>query len=203
MAFNPEEHLMLDFKGKGNKYLQVMWRLVWLRDKRPDAQIETECIERDENHAVFKATIADNGTILATAHGSEEKKDFKDFLEKAETKAIGRALAMCGYGTQFTGDELDEGDRIVDSPVKPRNEGDKIADSPVKPRENDDEDDPVVPDEVICVRCGKPITSIITKKGEKFTASQLVGKSKHKYGACYCYNCMQALSKANKNGGAE
>ena len=184
MAFNPEEHLMLDFNGKGNKYLQVMWRLVWLRDKRPDAQIETECIERDENHAVFKATIADNGAILATAHGSEEKKDFKDFLEKAETKAIGRALAMCGYGTQFTGDELDEGDRIVDSPVKPR-----------------DNDDPIVPEAVICERCGKPVTGVATKN-ETFTAAQIVGKAKLNFGGCYCLDCMKAL-KAKKNGGTE
>lgn len=31
-------------------------------------------------------------------------------------KAVGRALAMLGYGTQFA-PELDEGDRIVDSPI--------------------------------------------------------------------------------------
>jgi hypothetical protein len=30
---------------------------------------------------------------------------------------VGRALAMLGYGTQFA-PELDEGDRIVDSPVE-------------------------------------------------------------------------------------
>ena len=29
--------------------------------------------------------------------------------------AIGRALAMLGYGTQFTGDELNEEHRIVDA----------------------------------------------------------------------------------------
>jgi hypothetical protein len=38
-------------------------------------------------------------------------------MEKAETGAIGRALALIGYGTQFCADELDEGDRIVDAPV--------------------------------------------------------------------------------------
>jgi hypothetical protein len=56
---------------------------------------------------------------MAQAHKAENKTGdgFKDYLEKAETGAIGRALAMCGYGTQFTGDELDEGVRIVDAPV--------------------------------------------------------------------------------------
>jgi hypothetical protein len=35
---------------------------------------------------------------------------------KAETAAIGRALAHAGYGTQFTGE--DEGDFLADSPVE-------------------------------------------------------------------------------------
>ena len=52
----------------------------------------------------------------SSGYGSESVKDFGDYLEKAETKAVGRALAMLGYGTQFA-PELDEGDRIVDSPV--------------------------------------------------------------------------------------
>jgi hypothetical protein len=39
-------------------------------------------------------------------------------MEKAETGAIGRALALIGYGTQFA-PEMDEEDRIVDSPVIP------------------------------------------------------------------------------------
>lgn len=34
------------------------------------------------------------------------------------TKGIGRALAALGLGTQFMGDELEEGQRIVDSPVE-------------------------------------------------------------------------------------
>ena len=38
-------------------------------------------------------------------------------MEKSETGAIGRALANLGYGTQFAPD-LDEQDRIVDSPVR-------------------------------------------------------------------------------------
>src|SRR5581483_1538041 len=33
---------------------------------------------------------------------SETATDFGDFIEKAETKAIGRALNALGYGAQFT-----------------------------------------------------------------------------------------------------
>ncbi|HTD18454.1 MAG TPA: hypothetical protein VK667_02885, partial [Ktedonobacteraceae bacterium] len=39
------------------------------------------------------------------------------YIEKAETGAIGRALAALGYGTQFA-PELNEEHRIVDSPVE-------------------------------------------------------------------------------------
>ena len=121
MAFNPQEHMM-DLKGK--QYLQVMWRLVWFREEHPDWSINTKmvCWDKDTQTAVFQAEIADDGgRILSTGYGSEAVKDFKDYIEKAETKAVGRALAMLGYGTQFAPD-LDEGERIVDSPVqaKPR-----------------------------------------------------------------------------------
>ena len=71
----------------------------------------------------MKATIRDRkGNILAQGHKAETRTSFGDYLEKAETGAIGRALALCGYGTQFTGDELEEGARIVDAPIEPKKE---------------------------------------------------------------------------------
>ena len=113
--FNPNEHMM---KLKGKDYLQVMWRLVWFREDHPDWSIDTNPLALDDDHAIFKAVIHDeNGVQKCSGHGSESKRDFGDYLEKAETKAVGRALAMLGYGTQFTATELDEGERIVDSPV--------------------------------------------------------------------------------------
>lgn len=112
--FNPKEYL-IDLKGKA--YLQVMWRLVWFREEHPDWCIDTKLEQLTENHAVFSAKIMDdNGLQKSAGYGSESVKDFRDFVEKAETKAVGRALAMLGYGTQFA-PEMDEEDRIVDSPV--------------------------------------------------------------------------------------
>lgn len=112
--FNPNEHLM-DLKGK--KYLQVMWRLVWFREEKPLWSIDTKLEQITNDHALFSAKIYDeNGVQKSAGYGSESVKDFRDFIEKAETKAVGRALAMLGYGTQFA-PELDEEDRIVDSPV--------------------------------------------------------------------------------------
>ena len=113
--FNPNEHMM---QLKGKDYLQVAWRLVWFREDHPDWSVDAQALEITEDHAIFKAEIRDaDGMQKSSGHGSESKRDFGDFIEKAETKAIGRALAMLGYGTQFAGTELDEGSRIVDSPI--------------------------------------------------------------------------------------
>lgn len=115
MAFNPLDHLI---SLKGRDYLQVAWRLVWFREKYPGWSIAPELLEKTEDYALFRAVISDeNGVVKNIAHGSETKRDFADFLEKAETKAVGRALAMLGFGTQFAAEELDEGERVADAPL--------------------------------------------------------------------------------------
>jgi len=106
---------LLDLRGKD--YLQVAHRLVWFREEHPTWTIETEPLTIQPDHAIFHARVKDEtGRTLATGTKHESKQGFFDFIEKAETGAIGRALALCGYGTQFA-PEFDEGERIVDSPV--------------------------------------------------------------------------------------
>jgi hypothetical protein len=120
--FNPADHL-IDIKGKD--YLQVAWRLVWFREVHPDWSIETEPYrwEPSDKWVVFKATIKDDqGRTITTGYKTEAAANLapqmkSEYFEKAETGAIGRALALAGFGTQFTGYELDEFDRIVDSPL--------------------------------------------------------------------------------------
>jgi hypothetical protein len=121
--FNPKAHL-IRIKG-GAEYLETKWRLVWLRDVHPEASIITTPHFIDEQRAVIHTEVSIPGERLpwvATGIGSEERTDFNDYIEKAETKAIGRALAAAGFGTQFTDDfdtpvTADGRDRIVDSPV--------------------------------------------------------------------------------------
>lgn len=103
---------------RGQEYLEVKWRIVWFNEERPDWSIETEFIQMSDIHAICKATIKDEaGHIRSTGHKKETKAGFPDFMEKAETGAIGRALAFIGYGTQFTTD-LHEEDRLADAPVE-------------------------------------------------------------------------------------
>jgi len=108
---------VMDLKGK--PYLQVAHRLVWFREEHPDWTIMTEFpeVNTEKRYVIAKATVTTPlGQVIATAHKTESAAGFADYLEKAETGAIGRALALCGYGTQFA-PEIDEGERIVDSPV--------------------------------------------------------------------------------------
>lgn len=120
-TFNPNDYMM---KLQGKEYLPVQARLLWLRTMHPDADLRTELIEFKTNeYALFKATITIPGRGSATGHGSEDPKGFRDYIEKAETKAIGRALGALGFGTQFTDD--------FDTPIGPNNDM-RIVDSPVE-----------------------------------------------------------------------
>lgn len=125
---------LLDMRGK--PYLQVAHRLVWFREEHPTATILTEFLKLDATQAIVKATIGlsrpDSGghSIVATAHKSETPEGFPDYIEKAETGAIGRALALLGYGTQYE-PELDEADRLADAPIPVATKG-KAAKAPAK-----------------------------------------------------------------------
>lgn len=123
--FNPQQHLTRLRGGRGGsgEYLEVKFRLVWLRSDHPDAQLETEHVTITESLAIFRARVTLPNGASATGYGSETAGDFRDFLEKAETKAVGRALAALGYGTQFAGEEYSEGGAVVDAPVAMLPEG--------------------------------------------------------------------------------
>jgi hypothetical protein len=115
-TFDPNRYLT---KVSGSDYLEVKWRLLWLRTEHPDATIETEMTTYDGQSAVFKARVSIPNGGSATGWGTEQYNDFRDFVEKAETKALGRALAALGFGTQFCSD-FDFGsneNRVVDSPI--------------------------------------------------------------------------------------
>ena len=114
--FDPSRYLT---KVSGSDYLEVKWRLLWLRQTHPDASIETELVTHDGQAAIFKAKVSIPGGGSSTGWGSEQYGDFRDYIEKAETKALGRALAALGFGTQFCNDFAFGADqnRVVDAPV--------------------------------------------------------------------------------------
>src|ERR1700690_4123620 len=85
---------LLNLRGK--EYLEVKYRLVWFREEKPDWGIQTKLdIDFKEKRCVAHAEILDTtGRVIATAHKVEDFQGFPDYSEKAETGAIGRALAL-------------------------------------------------------------------------------------------------------------
>lgn len=128
--FNPEEHLTkLPLRRRNPKtnswetryvdYLEVKWRMVWFRENNSENTQTTvldKIIDINNRFAYFEIQVTDTKGNVEVGVGSETGEDFHDYIEKAYTKAYGRALAALGYGTQFAPD-LEEGDRIADSPV--------------------------------------------------------------------------------------
>jgi len=101
-------------------YLPVAARIAWFRKEHPDWSIITQAVKSANKAVVMKAIIKDaSGRIIATARKKETQVGFPDYIEKAETGAIGRALAMCGYGT-LQAPEFDESERLADAPVERR-----------------------------------------------------------------------------------
>lgn len=108
---------------KGKQYLQVNARVQWFREENPHGVITTEVVSWDP--LGVKATVIDNdGNLMAVDHASAKPKPDSVYagreLEKACTAAIGRALALCGYGTLGALKEDVEDDHLSDSPVNRR-----------------------------------------------------------------------------------
>ena len=131
-ALTPEEirrkytQILEHFDKKKNKkvqteYLKVPGRVLLFRHSFRNGCISTELVQITDAGAIFKAFIHDgNGMLLSTGFASALAAGSERFsgryLEKAETSAIGRALAHAGFGTDMA-DDIDEGDFLADSPV--------------------------------------------------------------------------------------
>jgi hypothetical protein len=134
--WKPSPGTFINLKGK--QYLPARARINWMRggdpDAHPDWGINTALLEHNQGkrtgpgkveggYALVGASITDErGRTIATAMKTEYSENFADYVEKAETGAVARALAVAGYGTESALD-LDEGyedDRIADAPVTDR-----------------------------------------------------------------------------------
>ena len=136
MFGRPKKDKMITVRG-GGQYLKARDRIVWLRgepEQHPDWTIDTipeEVVRgtyKSKNEVVggyarIRSNIYDEtGRLIASGVKTEFSERFMDFVEKAETGAIARALAVAGYGTEAALD-LDEGyedDRIADAPIASR-----------------------------------------------------------------------------------
>jgi hypothetical protein len=175
MSFDAKKYLM---KVSGKDYLPVAARIMAFREEHPDWDINTAPVDVDteKGYAIFRTDIfTPEGKHVSSGTKMETVKGFGDYVEKAETGSIGRALAAAGYGTAYA-TELDEGERIVDSP-----QGQK--------------------QEFICVDCGESITAHTFQNGNTWTAAKVAEESKRLFDVNLCFGCGDKRAKeAKKNG---
>jgi len=121
--YNPRSHTIKlpgrkDRDGRAGPpidYLPVAERVRWFREEHPDGIIDSTVVEITADRAVFRVrvSIPGDGGGEAEAHGNESRTGFPDYIGKAETVALGRALATLGYGIAFA-DEFDERRELAD-----------------------------------------------------------------------------------------
>lgn len=107
---------------KGKFYLQVAHRIQWLAEREENYTIDTCFPLLTDTQTICTAKVQifnKEGKLVRTAMATkrETKVDFSDHTEKAETSAIGRAISLLGFGTQFAMADLEEGQRLADSPL--------------------------------------------------------------------------------------
>ncbi len=108
VKFDPSKYLK---PLKGGHYLEVKYRLLWLRTEYPEAKIETELKEFGPDFAVFKATVELPNGAKATGWGMDRKSDFDDFLERAECISLDcPILTRDGWKTY---DQVQPGEEVL------------------------------------------------------------------------------------------
>jgi hypothetical protein len=96
----------------GKEYHTVAERVHAFRESNPDLTIETDIVRWEGDDVVVKASISNNGKLLATGLAHEVRGSTNinrtSHVENCETSAIGRCLAAFGLGgTEYaTADEV-------------------------------------------------------------------------------------------------
>lgn len=132
--FNPKEHVIMIEKWdnrtktyKTSSYLPTQWRIYWMRLEHPNWRIITkppQILMKDGEiiGALVEATVVDeNDKILSNGFSMIYASDFRRFVEKAETTAIGRALWKLGYGLGYGTEEEEEIEEQTQEEIDPQN----------------------------------------------------------------------------------
>jgi len=92
----------MDVKGK--EYAPVNQRILAFRKLFPEGQIVTELVSDVNGKCIFKASVMNGETTLATGYAYENEGNSyinkTSYIENCETSAVGRALGMLGIGIE-------------------------------------------------------------------------------------------------------
>ena len=101
----------VNFHGK--EYETVGSRVYRFREDHPDWGIVTSIFDVNDTSVIVQASVTDEtGRVIGMGHDEERRTNTgvnkNNAVENAETSAIGRALAACGYaGTEYaSADEM-------------------------------------------------------------------------------------------------
>ncbi len=127
-GFDPMNYLRREETENGiSFYLDTKFRLLWFRLAYPNGRIEKIPKVLNKDYATFEVRIYANanddaGHFLANGFASRYKNETteygKNFVETAETAALGRALKDAGFGTQFCDIALPNDAAFVDSGIQ-------------------------------------------------------------------------------------
>lgn len=108
-------------------YVPAHVRVKQFHERFPNGAITTEIVSIDEQHvrvraAIFREFNGQQGTIIATGHSEEPRRGGKEkVLEKAETVAVARGLALAGFSADkgiASREEMESFHASGDSPKK-------------------------------------------------------------------------------------
>lgn len=141
MAFDPKKHL-ITIRGRDGErlYMPVSGRVLAFRDVHPDGQVVTHVLSHEP--ILVRAEVWVGDRLLATGHGSVPRVERAVWTgreyEKAETAAVGRALAFAGFGTEYEPQaDADDLAYLADTPVPAAAPPAPIAVVPQPPRPAD------------------------------------------------------------------
>lgn len=127
-GFEPKKYLREETTDEGKAfYLDTKFRLLWYRLKYPEGKLVKIPKALNKEYATFEVRVyahkedyPDN--FLANGFASRYKDDGNEkfglnFVESAETAALGRALKDAGFGTQFCDIALPNDQTVVDAGI--------------------------------------------------------------------------------------
>lgn len=109
--FQPERYVE---QRNGAAYLPLKWRLAWLRAEHPHAVVQTKLVQHQNGVVLFRAKITLPEGGIGTGWGSSRDPFAGEaggnpdttlaHITEAENQALGRALAVLGYGIEYATD---------------------------------------------------------------------------------------------------
>lgn len=122
---------------KGKKYAAVADRIIAFRKVCPGGSIESDIVNLNGNAVIIKSTVKDDeGKVLGTGYAREKEGSSyinkTSYIENAETSAVGRALGMCGIGTNL--DSLASAEEIANAQL---NQQEQVSQQKQSPRRAD------------------------------------------------------------------